>query len=490
MLSVCASEPRMRMDPLLWQVRQTIQDHRMLEGTHTLLVAVSGGPDSMALLHALYRLRDILPVQLIVAHLNHGMRADAAADAQFVEARAQELGLPCVSTTRDVPTYRQRHKLSPEDAARRVRYAFLQETAAQRQAQRIALGHTADDQAETVLLRMLRGTGLRGLTGIHPVRGSIIRPLIRVHRHEILSFLGVHGILFREDPTNQQREYRRNRVRLDLLPLLRQRFNPRIVEALCSMADLLAADEAALRMAAQQGLQAARLHGPSEPLQLRIDALATLPPALQGRVLREALGEAAGGLQGFTRKHILAILQLLQGETGQKWLVLPRGTIVERRYGILQIRREFPPAPRPVDVPLPIPGRCPIATLGITLLSEVRTRETLAGPFPTGERVWLDAARLGGEVRVRTRRPGDRFQPLGSPYAKKLKRFLIDAKIPHSSRDRLPLIVSPSGIAWVGGVQLAEWAKVTPSTREILLLGLLRHPTGEAPTPGDSGPGT
>lgn len=480
----------MRMDPLLRQVQQTIQDYGMLEETHTLLVAVSGGPDSMALLHVLYQLRDSFPGQLIVAHLNHRTRTDAAADAQFVAEQAQALGLPYVSAAIDVPAYRQRYKLSPEDAARRVRYAFLQATAEQHQAQRIALGHTANDQAETVLLRMLRGTGPRGLAGIPPVRGSIIRPLIRVHRQEVLTFLRAHGVPFREDPTNQQREYRRNQVRLDLLPLLQQRYNPRIVEALCSLADLLAADEAALRLAAQQGLQAARVQGSSEQVQLWIDALTTLPPALQARVLREALGEAAGGLQGFTRKHILAILKLLQGEDGQKWQVLPRGMIVERRYGVLQIHRGFPPASLPIDVPLPIPGRCPLATLGITLLSEVRTRQTLTGPFPTGDQVWLDAARLEGEVRVRTRRAGDRFQPLGSPYSKKLKRLLIDAKIPHSLRDRLPLIVSPAGIAWVGGVQLAEWAKVTPSTREILLLSLIRHPPGEALPPGDSGPGT
>jgi len=478
------------MDPLLKQVGQTIKDHGMLEETRTLLVAVSGGPDSMALLHALYRLRDSFPVQLIVAHLNHRMRADAATDAQFVAARAQELALPYVSTAIDVPAYRRRHKLSPEDAARRVRYDFLQATAAEHQAQRIALGHTADDQAETVLLRMLRGTGLKGLAGIPPVRGSIVRPLIRVHRQEVLTFLRAHGIPFREDPTNQQREYRRNQVRLDLLPLLQQRYNPRIVEALCSLADLLAADDAALRLAAQQALQVARVQGSPAHVELQIDALTTLPPALQGRVLREALGEAAGGLQGFTRKHILAILKLLQGEDGQKWLVLPRGMIVERRYSVLQIHRGFPPASLPVDVPLPIPGRRSIATLGITLRSEIRTRETLPGPFPTGDQVWLDAARLQGEVRVRTRRAGDRFQPLGSPYAKKLKRFLIDAKIPHSLRDRLPLIVSPAGIAWVGGVQLAEWARVTPSTREILRLSLIRHPPGAALPAGDSGPGT
>jgi tRNA(Ile)-lysidine synthase len=474
----------MGVDPLLRQLQRTIHEYRMLEGTRTLLVAVSGGPDSVAMLHALHQLRAIFPVTLVVAHLDHRLRLDAAADARFVEGMAADLGVPCVSASVDVPAYQRRHKLSPEDAGRRVRYAFLERTAAEQGAERIAVGHTADDQAETVLMRLFRGTGLQGLRGISPVRGAIIRPLIRLHRQDILAFLKAQGIPFREDPTNQQRHYRRNRIRLDLLPLLQQGFNPRIVEALCRTAELLADDEAALRAAAQQALEAARIHGLPGEVRLRIDVVTPFPLALQRRVLRAALEEAAGHGRDFTHRHIAAMLGLLQRRDGRKWLALPGGMVVERVYDVLHLRRGLPPAPHAVDQVLPIPGRCCLLPLGLTLVSHLQSREAFTGPFPKGDQACFDAAQVGGEVRVRTRRSGDRFQPLGSSYPKKLKTFLIDAKIPQPMRDRLPLLVSSAGIAWVAGVRMAEWARVTPSTREILCVQLHRHPTGEAPSGG------
>ncbi|MBI3329910.1 MAG: tRNA lysidine(34) synthetase TilS [Nitrospinae bacterium] len=472
------------MDPLLRQVCQTLQDYHMLEGTRTLLVAVSGGPDSMALLYALWELRCIFSADLRVAHLNHHMRPSGAADAQFVERIARSLGIRCVSRTIDVPSYQRLHKLSPEDAARQVRYGFLQATAVQEGADRIAVGHTADDQAETLLLRLLRGAGLKGLSGIPPVRERIIRPLIRVQRREIVAFLTARGIPFREDPSNQERHYLRNRVRLDLLPQLKQGYNPRVVDGLCAMADLLAADEEALQAAAREAFHAACLSGQPGQVCLRIAALKPLPAALQRRVLRESLAEAAGGLQGITHRHISALLRLLHTGAGHKQLTLPRGVHVERRPDVLLIHRAPPPIAVAVDVPFPIPGTCRIEALGIMLVSRVRGLDALNGPFPTGDVVWLDAAKLGRDVRVRTRRAGDRFHPLGLSHVQKLKAFLIDHKIPRAVRDRLPLLVSEAGIAWVVGVRIAEWAKVTPATRHILILEVSRPPSDEPLTTG------
>jgi tRNA(Ile)-lysidine synthase len=463
------------MEPLLQQVQQTIQDYQMFESGHTLLVAVSGGPDSMALLHTLWRLRETLALKLFAAHLNHQMRAGATQDAQFVAASARDLGIRCICETIDVPMYQRHHKLSPEDAARRVRYAFLRATAARLGADRIAVGHTAEDQAETVLLHLLRGSGLRGLCGIPPVREPIIRPLIRVHRRDILDYLRAHRLPYREDPSNHQRRYTRNRIRLDLLPTLQQHYNPRLVEALCTTAQLLADDEATLQTEARQRFLSARLPAVPEQVRLQIDALTSLPPTLQRRVLREALAEVMGGLQGVTHSHIAAIMALLRSGAGNKYLGLPQGVIVERRYAVLLIHRQAPSAALDVDVPLPVPGACRLGVLGVTIVADLLPHEATARSFPTGDVAWLDADRVGRDVRVRTRRPGDRLQPLGSVYAKKLKAFLIDAKVPRAVRDRLPLVVTGAGIAWVAGVRPAEWAKVTPDTRVILRLRLLRQ---------------
>jgi len=469
------------MDPLLQQVQQTIQDYQMLERGHTVLVAVSGGADSMVMLHTLWQLRELLALQLFVAHLNHQMRPNCIEDARFVETTAHHLSIRCICETSDVPTYQRQHKLSPEDAARRVRYAFLRATATQVGADRIAVGHTADDQAETVLLHLLRGAGLRGLCGIPPVRGPLIRPLMRVSRAEILNYAQTHRLLFRADPSNDQRQYTRNRLRLDLLPALRQHYNPRLAQALCRTAQLLADDEAALQAVAHQHLLSARLATTQGCMQLKIKALTSLPLALQRRLLREALTEVMGDLQGVTSIHIAAILALLRLEAGTKWLGMPHGVVVERRYDVLLIHRLTPAAAPHVDMSLPVPGVCRVEALGVTIVSDQLPHHAMAGPFPSGDVTWLDAERVGQDVRVRTRRSGDRLQPLGSVYAKKLKAFLIDAKIPRSMRDRLPLVVTSTGIAWVAGVRPAEWAKVTSATRAILRLKLLRHTPEKAP---------
>jgi tRNA(Ile)-lysidine synthase len=462
------------MDPLLQQVHQTIQAYQMLDRGHILLIAVSGGPDSMTMLHALWQLRDSLAIKLCVAHLNHQIRPSATQDALFVAGAAHDLGLPCICESIDVPAYQRQHRLSPEDAARRVRYAFLLATANSLGADRIAVGHTADDQAETVLLRLLRGSGLRGLCGMPPMRVPIIRPLIQVQRRQIHAYVRTHRLAFREDPSNQQRRYTRNRLRLDLLPHLQECYNPRVVQALSTTAQLLAADEAALHAVACERFRAARLPTASDHIQLKLDVLTSLPPALQRRVIREALTETMDSLQGITHRHIAAILTILRTAAGTKWLALPQGVVVERRYGVLCIHRQASPAAMTMEKLLPIPGECQIEALGVTIVSDLLPCDAAATPFPTGDVAWLDADRMGRELRVRTRRSGDRFQPLGSPYVKKLKAFLIDAKIPRAARDRLLLVVSGAGIAWVAGVRPAEWAKVTETTRTILRLQLIR----------------
>jgi tRNA(Ile)-lysidine synthase len=407
--------------------------------------------------------------------MNHQMRPSAAQDALFVEAVAHDLGISYISDSFDVPAYRRRHKLSPEDAARRVRYAFLRATAKRLEANHIAVGHTADDQAETVLLHLFRGSGLRGLCGIPPVRQPVIRPLIDVHRSEILDYLKTHRIAFREDPSNRQRRYARNRLRLDLLPALQQSYNPRLVDALCTTARLLADDEVALHGMARERFNTARLLAPPDQVHVRTETITPLPPALQRRVLREALSEAMGSLQGITHTHLDAILALLRTTDGTKWLALPGGAVVERRYNVLLIYHEAPPAALYAAQAIVVPGVCKVDALGVTITSDLIPSVKAPASYPTGDMAWLDAEKVGHNLYLRTRHRGDRFQPLGSPYIRKLKAFLIDAKIPRAERDRLPLLVTSAGIAWVAGVRPAEWAKVTPTTQRILRLSMIRH---------------
>jgi tRNA(Ile)-lysidine synthase len=463
------------MDTLLEKVCQTIRNCQMVDSGHAVVLAVSGGADSVAMLHMMARLRASLQIELIVAHVNHGMRPDAAEDALFVEAMAQRMGLPCVCATVDVPAYRHQHRLSPEDAARRLRYGCLRAMARQRGADRIAIAHTADDQAETILMRLLRGAGLRGLAGIPPRRGAIIRPLIRVQRRDILAFLHTHHIPFREDPSNQQRQYLRNRLRLDLMPHLRQQYNPRLTETLCTTAHLLSEDEAALEALAHEHLQMVRLPGQPAQVGLCLTRLRSLPMALQRRLLRQALCEVSGHLHDITAQHIAAILRLVQTDAGSRRVTLPHQLLAERRYDILLIQRHASQPPLAGEVSVRIPGQCEMLALGTTLVCDLRPSAALSAPFPTGDEAWLDAATIGVDVRLRTRRDGDRFQPLGSPYTKKLQDFFTDAKLPRAARDHLPLVVTPRGIAWVVGMRIAEWAKITPATHTILRLRVIRR---------------
>jgi tRNA(Ile)-lysidine synthase len=462
------------MDPLLRRVQQTIHEYQMLESGQTLLIAVSGGPDSMALLHLLHRSRERYAITLVVAHLDHQTRPSAVQDALFVESIARDLGLLCISERLDVPAFQRQHKLSPEDAARRLRYRFLRTAADRVDAHRIAVGHTADDQAETVLFRLLRGSGLAGLGGMPPVRQRIIRPLIQVQRRDLLTYLQTHHIPFRQDPSNRQRRYTRNRLRLDLIPALQASYNPQVVGALCTTAELLAADEAALQGMAQAHFEAARLPRTPGRVQLRLSAITSLPVALQRRVLRQALTAARGDLRDITSAHLANIRALLYTEAGTKTLALPRNTTVERRYDVLSITCQPPPQTASVDQAFSLPGTCTVPALGVTVVGDIIPRQAAVPPFPSGDVVWLDAARVGPDVRLRTRVAGDRFQPLGSRSLKKLKAFLIDAKIPRADRDRLPLLVTGTGIAWVAGLRIAEWAKVSSATRAVLRLQLLR----------------
>jgi tRNA(Ile)-lysidine synthase len=252
------------------------------------------------------------------------------------------------------------------------------------------------------------------------------------------------------------------------------------VQTLCATAQLLAADEAALQEAAWEQFSAARIQAAPDQVHLRTARLTPLSPALQRRVLRQALAEAVGGLEGFTRTHLAHMMALLRTGAGTKCLALPGGTVVERRYDVLIIYRRTPPAAVRIAQRIAVPGLCEVAALGVTIESDIVRGDTTVSSFPTGDIAWLDADKVGRDLYLRTRSPGDRFQPLGSPYVKKLKAFLIDAKIPRAERDRLPLVASRAGIAWVAGVRLADWAKVTPMTRAILRLQLIRHAPKEA----------
>jgi tRNA(Ile)-lysidine synthase len=441
---------------LVRNVLNTIRRHAMLAGGETVLVGVSGGADSIALLHCLLALAPELDLALSVVHVNHGLRPEADADQAFVEELAARWGVP-VSVER--VTVSTAGGQSPEAAARAARYAAFRRAAERIGASRVALGHTADDQAETVLMRLLQGAGPRGLAGIPPVRGLYIRPLLEVRCHRIEAELRRLGVAWREDPTNRDPKFLRNRIRHDLLPFLGSGFQPRIVDALCRAGALTRALVTDLEALAARELDRLALSRDRE-IVLPLQGLQALPAGVGEELLRQALGRLGekGPLRAWAQQ---TFRQFLEGADpiGAR----PIGRILlERSMGQLRLSRGSP-APLPERL-LPVPGSLVLPEIGLAI--EARTFERPLGyrPPTDSSRVAFDRDQLAAPLSVRSRRPGDAFHPFGAPGSKSLKAFLIDAKLPRWERARLPLVVAGGEIVWVVGLRRGSAAPVTAST--------------------------
>lgn len=456
----------------LQQLHRFISQHTMIEKGETVLVAVSGGADSLALLYGLHSLRTQLECHLHVAHLNHNLRPDADADAEFVRQHAVRLAVPFSLDKVELP-------VPSESAGREARYQFYEEIAARIGATKIALGHHQDDTAETVLMHLLRGSGTTGLKGILPVReGRFIRPLVRFTRQEIEAFLASMNLTPRHDATNTNTRYLRNRIRHALLPLLERDYNPNIRVGLSRTAEVLGAESEYLDVAAREAFEKCqtRKHGEDEDsIILDRPRFRQYHVAVQRRMLRHCIAEIHGQITDFYFEHCQAILDLIAGDAPNAVVALPNGLQFRRAYQCLIFERK-PVKPEDFAYPLAVPGKTPILSLKAVLTTQVVGVDA-AGvpPLPNGKFAaafdW-DAIQL--PLTVRNRRPGDRFQPFGVQGTKKLKDFFIDAKVPRAERDRIPLLASGDELVWVIGYTTSEWTKLHAHTRRYLFVRLTR----------------
>ncbi|PYT13302.1 MAG: tRNA lysidine(34) synthetase TilS [Acidobacteria bacterium] len=466
------------------QVRRTIARYDMLRPGERVLVAVSGGPDSTTLLSILHRLAPEMNLELHVAHLDHGWRAAASArDAEFVRRLGVRLGLPVTVGHLGARVWQShpRRQSSREARARELRNTFLIETAREIGAQKVALGHTRDDQAESFLMRLLRGSGPRGLAGTYPVvDGVIIRPLIDVRRRDLLDYLRQRHLSYRIDATNRDLALTRNRIRRSLLPLLERQFNPNVVEALAHAADLLRDEDNYLGELAQEKFRdIATRRG--ESVVLRARAVQELPVPLRRRILRLALAEARGDLRRIALQHVEQSLSLLEERRRRGRVSLPDGTAVDREGDHLRIVRRIPAADQAPgsgeaaslrEALCPVPGEVALPGFGLRLRATVVPRAEAPVDLRSAgkDRAYLDADLLPGPLLIRPRRPGDRFVPLGAPGTRKVKSFLIDRKVPVDERGRIPLVLSGDRIAWVVDHEIDDRFKVTDRTSRILVL--------------------
>ncbi|NOY12488.1 MAG: tRNA lysidine(34) synthetase TilS [Deltaproteobacteria bacterium] len=429
-----------------------------------LLVAVSGGIDSVVLLHLLHSVAAARRLQLSVAHLDHRIRPESVADADFVRRLCVDWGIPCVVESRDIPQLAVAQKISLEMAGRQARREFLLRQADQVGARLIALAHHRDDQVETFLLRLLRGSGVAGLAAMRPLRDCWWRPLLECSRDEILNYARQQQLEWVEDVSNVDTIYLRNRLRHQLLPQLRD-VNPQLDRRLAELCRQLQVDDDYWRRQVAEILPSVTLAS-EDGLRLDRRSLLALPEALRVRVLREALRQVRGDIQRLEAVHLHAVTDLLSSERSQAQLDLP-ACWVARRYEQLWLRRRAAKRLPAYDLPLSVPGELQLPC-GRSLRAQLRDEVT-------GESTWVAEFSLAGlkePLRVRNWRAGDRFEPQGLAGSKRLKRLFSDQQIELEERLRVPLLVSGETILWVVGLRRSRRAPVVAKPGEILHLAL------------------
>ena len=447
---------------ILHRVRKAIRDYRMILPGERILAAFSGGADSTFLVLSLLDLMDELEFSLVLAHFNHGLRPGAEMDESFARKAAEGWGLPIVVGGDDVRAYALRQRLNLEEAGRVLRYRFLVTEGKKVKAEKIATGHTLNDQAETLLMRLARGAGLGGMSGIFPVLdGGIIRPLLWVEKGEILQYLSDEGIGFREDPTNRDQRFLRNRVRHMLLPYLQQSFDEGILGRLGRTANLLQDDERLLR-----DLAAARLARLSpEKGILDVRPLEYVERALARRVVREFLRQEGGGLRGITQMDIDRILDMKEGKilrlAGRRRIGKERGLI--RLYGE-RLALKKPEFSFLWDTLSPLK----IAAADLLITAEILNHAPADRDYDDESKVFIDRDVLEFPLTVRNLNPGDRYIPLGAPGHIKLKEAFRSRDVPPSRRLSRPVFLSENEIIWVKGLPVGDKFKIGPGTRCIL----------------------
>lgn len=475
---------------MIRRVRETTKKYQMLEKDNVVIAAVSGGPDSVALLKILDILSDEYSLTLITAHLNHGLRGEESdSDAEFVRNLSESMGIEFEHKCVDIFSFRHKRGESVEVIAREERYRFLAEIARKHKAHKIALGHNLHDQAETVLMNFIHGSGTEGLKGILPVRdGMYIRPLIGVTRGEILDFLEKEGSGFMTDSSNAHDLYLRNRIRHRLIPALKEAYNPKIEESLTRMAEILRIEDDYMKTVVGEIMSGWECDEENGEIRINLPEFLALHEAMQNRTIKTILQKFSPAGRGIANVHIQSVVELINSRRPNSWLYLPFNIKVRREYNSLFIFKRKKPGVEPGElrflhnrsfhVPdtgigqfsydVKIPGTIEIPELGMTLAFDILDVPPDNIRFQGENVVYMDLEAMGFPLVIRNSMPGDRIQPLGMEGIKKLKCYFIDMKIPSRERRIIPLMADAQGVLWIVGMRLSERVKITDKTKKVV----------------------
>ncbi len=453
---------------MIKKVRNTIEKYHLLERGDTVLVALSGGADSCALLWCLVRLSDRYGLKLITAHFNHGLRQEQSdEDEVFCRGLAQKFGVDYLTRKMSDPSVPR--GVSPEDYFRRERYHFLDRAAMENGANKIALGHHLQDQAETVLLNILRGSGLDGLKGFLPIRdGKYIRPLIEVTRPDITATLKEAGIDYCKDSSNSNHVYLRNRLRGELIPLLQTKYNPGIEQNLARMAQIVRRDDEWISGHVNLILTSPQIQYSENQVTFSAEYFKSLHDALRFRLVKALLENLSTQYGGFSSSHIQAVVDLVINRPSGKIIILPQRLRAQKEYDRVIVDCTIQKRVVDYEYPLMVPGEVVLKERGIIL--NAKKGEPGEVDFKCVDRIFFDEDKTKGPLVIRNRRKGDWFEPLGTKGSQKIKKLFIDRKVPRGQRESLALIADDISIIWIENIHISERVKVTHETKNVLIL--------------------
>jgi tRNA(Ile)-lysidine synthase len=456
-----------------------IWKHKLIAAGDHVLAAVSGGPDSVALLYLLIRLKTHLGIRRItVAHFDHKLRGkESEADREFVRRLAGNAGLDFHCDSADVRALAKEHKISVEMAARDCRHSFLMKMKDSLAADKIAVGHIANDQAEEVLLRIIRGTGPAGLKGMLPATSEgIIRPLLFATRDEILAYMDSQNLDYREDSSNFEASCQRNFLRLQVFPLLRNEFHDEVVGTISRYADLAREEESWWDSQVTAEWERCGAEDFGNGVRLNLNALRELNPALLRRVLRYGLGKVRGNLSGIHLVHLEPLFAFVSQDKPGKSVRFPGRVEAVQRAGKLLIRKMII-SPPPASLEIPGPGTFHFGSF----LFQIDTSDEFIHKGhvqPEPGRIIMDAKKIKWPLHIRSWKPGDRFRPLGMKGSKKLQDYFTDSKIPKEERSKVPILSDSEKICWVVGFRMDDRVKTRPKTKQVVTVEF--RPSGTA----------